>query len=308
MPEYLFGVVDNHPKLSNRAALFTCWGLNEDRQYLENLTTTANLSELIIDFRPHHSFAIKRISEVIFNQAQLILKQQVLKSLTIKYRYGSTYPFLAQILMKPGERLPSIERLSLERYNFGLTDGEIQFHMNGQHLRSLILVACMNMQILLAGVQMKLSQLIIRGPWWKPSNLSAISDRIQIESFLCKGHSLQELELESLGISYDVVRQIVQSNGDTIRKLRFHNFEHAILLLGCRQPVLQFKSIPPHIIHSIWSYCPHLQSLELDLTETDITTVSGIHPPTPNSMSSTREQRLTLKFSVPMHPGPCRPS
>lgn len=151
----------------------------------------------------------------MFYQAQLILERQTLKSLTIKYGHGSTWPFISQIQMKPGERLQSIERLSLECYGFGPGNGEIQFHMNGQHLRSLIMVACTNPQILLVDVQMKLSQLIIRGPRWKPSFLPAVPDRIQIESFFfCKGHGLQELELESFGISYEIVRPIVQSNSD----------------------------------------------------------------------------------------------
>lgn len=118
----------------------------------------------------------------MFYQAQLILERQTLKSLTIKYGYGSTLPFISQIQMKPGERLPSIERLSLERYGFGPGNGEIQLHMNGQHLQSLIMVACTNPQNRLADVEMKLSQLIIRGPRWKPSALPAVSDRIQIES------------------------------------------------------------------------------------------------------------------------------
>lgn len=119
---------------------------------------------------------------MMFYQAQLILGRQTLKSLTIKYGHGSTLPFISQIQMKPGERLPSIERLSLERYGFGPGNGEIQFHMNRPHLQSLIMVACTNPQNLLVDVQMKLSQLIIQGSRWKPSALPAVSDRIQIES------------------------------------------------------------------------------------------------------------------------------
>lgn len=287
MPDYLLEVVDNHPKLTNRAALFTCWGLHEDRQYVESLMTTASLSELVIDLRPHCSVNWKRLIELMYYQAQLIVKQQTLKSLTIKYKPGNTRPFICHIQMEPGERLLSIERLSLEHYVFGLDNSEIQCHMNGQHLRSLILVACINPQILLASVQMKLSQLIIRGPMWNRSAWLALPDGWQLESFLCKGHGLQELELESLGISYEIVRPIVQINGATIRKLRFHNFEHAVLLPGSRQPILLFKSIPSHIIHSIWSFCPHLQSLELDLDETDITRVSEAHRLSPKNMSST---------------------
>lgn len=308
MPKYLLEAVDNHPKLSNRAALFTCWGLNEDRQYLENLTSTDNHSELVIDFRPRCSVTPEWLVELMSDQTQLLLRQQTLKSLTIKYNYGSTWPAIVPIGLTPEERSPSIERLSLEYHHFIPRNGETQLHINGRRLRSLILVDCTNPQRLLAGFPMKLSQLIIRGPRWVSNALRAVSDRIQIESALCKGYGLQELELESLGISHEIIKPIVKSNGDTIRKLRLHKFEHGILTQSYRQPVLQFKSIPPHIIHSIWSFCPHLQSLELDLTETDITRVSGSHPPTPNSMSSTREQRLTLKLSVPMRPGSCRPS
>lgn len=37
MPTSLLEALQNHPKLSNRVALFTCWGLNEDRLVTESL-------------------------------------------------------------------------------------------------------------------------------------------------------------------------------------------------------------------------------------------------------------------------------
>lgn len=270
MPKSLLEALNNHPKLSNQAALFTCWGLNEERQYLESLGTAANLSDLVIDFRPRLRVPLGRLGELMFYQKQLLLRQQNLKSLTIKYRYNNCVMLIAQIVMDGQERLPSIERLSLERYSFSLDNGGIQFHMNAPSLRSLTLVACRNWHLLLGIPEMKLSQLIILGPKWKMDPWSAVPERIVLQSFLCKGHDFEQLELESLGISHAIIGVIIKSNGSAIRKLRIHNFEHAVLLGGA-QPVPQFKSLPSHIILSICKHCPHLRSLELDLTETDIT-------------------------------------
>ncbi|KAL9075730.1 MAG: hypothetical protein Q9161_001482 [Pseudevernia consocians] len=142
MPKSLLDALHNHPKLFDRAALFTCWGLNEEREYLENLGTAPNLSELVIDFRPRRYVTAERIAELIFYQKQLLLKQQNLKSLTIKYRSDYARPYFDQIRMDRQERVPSIERLSLERYFFNLDNSGIQFHMDAQSLRSLTLVAC----------------------------------------------------------------------------------------------------------------------------------------------------------------------
>lgn len=142
MPKSLLDALHNHTKLSNRTALFTCWGLNEERQYLENLGTAVNLSELVIDFRPRHHVTSERLAELTFYQTQLLFRQQSLKSLTIKYRYDGIGPSIDQIHMDRQEQLPSIERLSLERYCFGLDNRGIQSHMSARSLRSLTLVAC----------------------------------------------------------------------------------------------------------------------------------------------------------------------
>lgn len=273
MPKSLLEALHNHLKLSNRAALFTCWGLNEERQYLESLGTAVDLSEIVIDFRPRRYVPLGRLAELMFYQKQLLLRQQNLKSLTIKYRYNEVGPFIDQIDMDEQERLPSIERLSLERYWFSRDNKGIPFHLNAQSLRSLTLVACTNWHLLLGIPEMKLSQLTIRGPKWRMDPWSAVPERIVLQSFLCKGHDFEELDLESLGISHAIIGVIVTSHGSTIRKLRIHNFEHAVLLWGT-QPVPQFKSTPSHLILSICKYCPHLRSLELDLTELDIAGVS----------------------------------
>lgn len=275
MPISLLKALHNHSKLSNRGALFTCWGLNEDRQYLENLGTAANLSEFVIDFRPRHYVTAERLAELTFYQKQLLLRQKNLKSLTIKYRYEDARPFIDQIPMDGQERLPSIEWLSLERYRFGPDNNGLQFHMNVRSLRSLTLVACTDWHLFLGMPELKLSQLIIRAPRWKVPPWPAVYERTILQAFLCKDHDFKELELESLGISYANIDMIVKRNGGTLRKLRIHNFEHAVFFGSINKPVLQVRSIPSKIISSICSCCPNLRSLELDLTETDITGVSG---------------------------------
>lgn len=83
--------------------------------------------------------------------------------------------------------------------------------------------------------------------------------------------------MESLGVSRAIIGVIVKRNGSTIRKLHIHNLEQAVLLWRTDQPVPQCESsIPSHVILSIWSYCPHLRSPELDLTKTDITGHSDV--------------------------------
>ena len=279
MPKSLLEALNNHPTLSNRAALFTCRCLRQDSQYLENLGTTANLSELVIDFGQRRYIPAERLAELMFYQKQLLLSQPTLKSLTIKYTYQGARSSIGRIQMEREERLPSIERLTLDGYCFGLDDREINFHLDAQCIRSLTLVACKTLHLLLVTAQLKLSQLIIRGPRWEMDLWSAVSERSILETFLCKGHGFDELELESLGIPYAIVGMIFKENGSTIRKLRLHNFEHAVLCRSHSQPVPQFKSIPLNIIYRIRSCCPNLPSLELDLTETDIIGVSEFRPP-----------------------------
>ena len=274
MPKSMLKALQNHSRLSNQAALFTCWGLNEDRQYLETLATAANLSELTIVFRPRQHVTSERLAELIIYQKQLLLRQENLKTLAIKYRYEHGGPFIHQIHMDRQERLPSIERLSLERYHFSLDNRGLQFHLNTQSLRSLTLVACRDWHLLLQLPDMKLSQLAIRKLWWRTDPWSAVSERMILQSFLCRGHDFEELELESLGLSHAMIRTVVKNTGATVRKLRIHNFEHAAIPLSTNQPVPLFKSVPAHIILSLANYCSHLHSLELDLAETDITGVS----------------------------------
>ncbi len=274
MPKSLLEALHNHPKLPCRSALFACWGLNEERQYLEDLGTTPYLAELVIDFRPRRHVTAELLAELTFYQKQLLLKQQNLKSLTIKFRYEDARMYLDQIRIDQQEQLPSIERLSLERYFFIRDGSGIQFHIKAQSLWSLTLIACTHWELLLGIPDMKLSQLIIRAPRWKTNPWSAVPERITLQSFLCRDHDFEELELDSLGISHAIIGAIVKKNGSTIRKLRIHNFEHAVRHRTGHQPVPQFKSVPTQIIRNICFYCPHLRSLELDLTETGITGVS----------------------------------
>lgn len=193
--------------------------------------------------------------------------------MTIKYRDEGARPWFDQIQLDQQEHLPSVERLSLECYHFSRDNRGIQCHVNAQSLRSLTLIACTDWQLLLAP-ELKVSQLIIQAPRWRMDPWSAVPERIILQSFLCKAHDFEELDLESLGITSAIIGAIIKSNGITIRRLRIHNFERAVLLSRTIQPVPQFKSIPSHIIRSICNYCPHLRSLEIDLAEIDITGVS----------------------------------
>ena len=147
MSKSLLEALNNHPKLSHRAALFTCWDRGQDCQYLENLGTKANLSELVLDFRPRTGVIVERLADLMFYQKHLLLGQPTLKSLTIKYRRQRARLPVDRIQMEREERLPSIERLSLEGYCFGRDDREIYYHMDAKCLRSLTLVACTNLHL-----------------------------------------------------------------------------------------------------------------------------------------------------------------
>lgn len=281
MPKALLEALHNHPKLSNRVALFACWGLKEERQYLEDLGTTLNFSELVIDFRPRGYVAAERLAELVHYQKHLILGQTTLKSLTIKNRYPNARPLIEPIQVEQDERLPSVQRLSLEHYQFTRDIRGLQFHIDVQSLRSLVLVACANWHLLLEIPHFKLSQLIIRRARRRTVSGLAVSEKIILQSFLCGGHGFEELELESLGIFNTTIDDTVKSNsGSTIRKLRLHNLEHYVFTRGTNQPVPRLRSTPFPTILNICRYCTHLQSLELDLTETDIISVSEDFPQT----------------------------
>lgn len=215
-----------------------------------------------------------------------------LKSLTIKYRCEDARPVIDQIQMDRQEALPSIERLSLERYRFNLNKGGVQVHLNAQSLRSLTLVACTSRHLLLEIPEMRLSQL---------SSGSQIGKRIHGERSLnvsyysppfTKFTTSRSLN-GSLGILHATIGVIVKRNASTTPRLRIQNFEHAVLIWGTDQPVPQFKSIPSHVILSIWKLCPHIRSLVLDRTETDITAVSETPSQNWKNPSVTSEQWLT---------------
>ena len=190
MPKSLLQALHHHPKLSNRAALFSCWGLNEDRQTLEDLGTTANFSEFVIDFGPRHYVTAEGLAESVFCQKQLLLRQQTMKCMTIRNRYDNTHRFIDQFIdqvqMEREKLLPSIEKLSLERYRFDVHDIGIQCHINAQSLRSLTSVACANLQVLLIIARLKLSQLIIWVLRCAGSPWPAVSERIMLECLLAK--------------------------------------------------------------------------------------------------------------------------
>lgn len=155
MPQALIVALYNHPRLSNRAALFTCWGLKEERQYLQNLEAAPSLSELAIDFRQRQYVKAEQLAEPMFYQKKLLLRQQKMKSLTFCIRHEAEGRFVDQIDIDPQEWLPCIERLSLECYRFDSDRRGVQFHLSVHNLRSLTLIACTNWHLLLGLPEMK---------------------------------------------------------------------------------------------------------------------------------------------------------
>ena len=127
-------------------------------------SNTPNLSELVIDFRPRRHVTADLLADLTFSQKQLLLKQQNLKPLTIKFTYEDARMYFDQIRIDRQEQLPSIERLSLECYFLIRDSSGIQFDIKTQSLWSLTLVACTQWDLLLGIPNMKLSQLIIRAP------------------------------------------------------------------------------------------------------------------------------------------------
>lgn len=51
--------------------------MNEECQYLESLGTAANLSELVIDFRPCRYVTAERLGESISYQGRRLLGQKI---------------------------------------------------------------------------------------------------------------------------------------------------------------------------------------------------------------------------------------
>ena len=72
-----------------------------------------------------------------------------MKSLTMCIRHEADGRLVDQTDMDPQERLPRIERLSLECYRFDSDMRGLQFHLSVHNLRSLTLIACTNWHLLL---------------------------------------------------------------------------------------------------------------------------------------------------------------
>ena len=278
VPESLLEALRTHPRLAERTAMLTFWGLNEERVYIENLSAWDKITALAVEYRPRADVGFSRMTELLTYNQQLLLSRSSLKELSISYKdlYDSRFRDVVQ--MHPGEKMAPVEHLSLDHYQFPHAHRGLQHHINTSHLQRLTLTDCEDFDRLLhelsGNVQLKAFTL------WRPiyHHQNTNAQYVRLLHFLKTQAQLKVLDLEHIGLQRSATPPII--SGMPLRSLRFHDLEDKLAVTEAgdiTEPIRILKSIDAPTLDLIAVACPKLLSLSIDLTQIDIKTV-GLRP------------------------------
>lgn len=279
MPDSLALAFQKCPRLADRAALVTCWGLNEDREYVEKLGHQP-IDMLAIEWRPRKKVDKDRLTEIQFYQQRLLLSLPNLKGLAISFAHNRDCAFVDLIRMNNDEFLPPVKLLHLDHYRFSRHTGGLQFHLDTSNLQILTFLFCQRFEKFFFSMSksrrtLKILELAIHSPIWRTDLIPTQTS--WLVWFLSSQGSLAVLDLEMVGVPVKIVDIIVKNSGRTLKQLRLHDFENILQIAGVNAPIMQtkcFRSVPVSTLRIIVDCCPRLTILNIDLNQLHIKMVS----------------------------------
>jgi hypothetical protein len=275
VPESLLEALRSLPRLAERTAMLTFWGLNEERVYIENLSAWDDITALAVEYRPREDVDFSRMTELLTYNQQFLLSRSSLKELSISYKDLYCSDFRDVVQMHSGEKIAPVEHLSLDHYQFPHSHRGLQHHINTSNLRRLTLTDCEDFDRLLHELSgnVQLKEFTLWRPIYHYQNTSV--QYVRLLHFLKTQAQLEVLDLEHIGLQRSATPLILSRM--PLRSLRFHDLEDKLSVTEAGdivEPIRILKSIDAPTLDLIAVACPRLTSLSIDLTQVDIKTVS----------------------------------
>ena len=266
-----------------QAIQVTCWGLNEDRRFIDDLSRKAELTSLTIEYRPRRNININRLNEITIYHRRLFLDHPYLKSLSIDMTHNAEGSVNDIVQMQPEEILPPIKSLSLRAYRFERAWQGLHVNLNVRFLQTLTLDSCRRLDFLFDELRVRkarLKGLMLRRPIWREGASSRERQRSSFQCFLDEQVFLEVLELESIGFSYSILHKLVRGEHEQkLKALQFRDLDHQLrtttsdLTLG---RTVDFKSISQQDLFYFRLRCLELTSLQIDPAGWDFDSVSQL--------------------------------
>ncbi|KAL9128286.1 MAG: hypothetical protein Q9217_003017 [Psora testacea] len=276
MPSPLLDLLQKHQRVIHQETLVTCWGMNEDRRFISDLSMKANLKSLAIEYRPRRNVNLNRLNEITTHHRRLFLDHPALKSLSIDMSYNVEDGVHDITQMRHMEVLPPITFLSLKSYRFEYAWQGLHINLDVRFLQCLTLDSCRRLEFLFYELRIrkaKLMELRLYRPIWREGTLSRERQRSIFQRFLDEQTSLIVLELESIGFSNSILHRPIHGvHCSKLKSLKLQDLDHQLrtttsgLTTG---RAAEFKSLSHEDIREFRLYCPELTTLHVDLAGWD---------------------------------------
>ena len=267
-----------------QSILVTCFGLSEERRFIENLTRTANLGALSIEYRPYSGTKMEKLNEVLVYHRRLFLDHSRLYSLNIDMTCDNHHRGNDVFQLDPCEMLPSIRTLSLTSYAFEYSWRGLHVNTDVRSLQNLTLDKCKRLDFLFHEFRIRNAQLValkIRYPIWREGGINRDRQFSIFQRFLDEQQCLETLELLSLGFSSSILSTLIyQGHGKKIHAIHLKDLDSQVRtstrdVISIRAAV--FKSLSANDIRQFRLHCPELRALSIDLAGADFSVVSMLH-------------------------------
>ena len=280
MPLCLLEQLQKQKRVLHQAILVTCWGMNEDRRFISDLTKKAKVTSIAIEFRPRQNVDTNRLNEITVYYRRLFLDHPALLSLSIDMTHNAEHGVNDLIQMQPSEVLPPIKYLSLRAYRFEYAWQGLHVNLNVRFLQCLTLDSCRRLDFLFFELRIrnaKLKELRLHRPIWREGAPNRERQRSIFQRFLDEQISLEVLELESIGFSNSVLYRIIHGeHGPKLKAIKLMDLDHQLRTTTLDHTlgrITEFKSLSHEDIRDFRLRCPELTTLHFDLLGWDLTPV-----------------------------------
>ena len=279
MPRKLIETLRKHKNSARsvqQSVLITCFGMSEERRFIEDLTGMAGLTALAIEYRPYGHSNVDKLNEILSYYKRLFLSHKRLDSLTINMLCDNYHRGNDVFQLEPYELLPPIQELSLTSYAFAYSWRGLHINLDVRFLQRLTLDKCKRLDFLFHEFRIRNAQLIvlkIRYPVWREGSANRERQRAIFQRFLDTQGCLEVLELDSLGYSSSILSTLIhEGNGNDIQSIHLRDLDNQVRtstrdFRSGRAPV--FKSLCANDIRQFRLHCPGLELLSIDVAGDD---------------------------------------
>ena len=273
MPPPLMEALSEHPVISKRNMLLTCWGLNEEATVIKQLCNISNLTSLAVEWRPKSSIKENRLHHLgrshyrpLFCSLPDELENLSLAFGDVNHDFQNTHGFFDLVWMNYHEMLPPVQCLSLARYSFSWNDDRaLHWHVNTDRLQKLVLICCQDLGHLFHILHrlVVLKQLRVQDPTW--TSRAGFNSNF-LDLFIRSQSSLETLELKRAGLPTSLIVEIARHNSKTLSNLTLHSIDLILELYSLPKEEV-ISSISTSDIDRIRENCHVLTDLSIALTQ-----------------------------------------